>query len=188
MENRAEETNEETDETSDENSPDVDPEDYDVGAFRQLMEDVRSAHRHELESFDDKKQKGWRIVQFNGIVGTIIIAVLTQTSIPSPPDLHSLLLLGIGSLFLVVSTVMGFAAQRNASLTVGPGKKAVNLVRTGEFPEVEYIAVFARKYDGWRANAAEVTDRRSKEVYAAMTLSLLGVVLLLTGILLVHTL
>ncbi|MDZ5810372.1 hypothetical protein U4E84_03260 [Halorubrum sp. AD140] len=177
---------EKTDTESEDSEPSIDPNDYDVGAFRRVLEDVRSAHQHELESFEDKKEKGWRAIQFNGIVGTIIIAVLTRTDIPSQPQLVTVLLLGLGSLALFASTGLGFYTQRNAHLTVGPSKKAVDLVRSGDHPEVEYIAVYARKYDRWRANAADVTDCRSKEVYSAMILSLLGVILLLSGILLAH--
>ncbi|MFP8954433.1 hypothetical protein ACLI4Z_15910 [Natrialbaceae archaeon A-arb3/5] len=183
----ASEESEKADSQSGSSEPSIDPDDYDVGAFRRVLEDVRSAHRHELESFEDKKEKGWRTIQFNGIVGTIIIAILTQTSIPSQPQLPTVILLGIGGIALFVSTGLGFYAQRNAHLTVGPSKKAVDLVRSGDHPEVEYIAVYARKYDRWRANAADVTDCRSKEVYGAMILSLVGVILLLSGILLAHT-
>lgn len=157
---------------------------HDIETYRHAIEEARRTLDQQLQAFNDVADKGWRIVQLNGIIATVYasavvnalnildFSILTVGSI-----LFGFLLMGI-SIFIVVSE------QEGSKISIGQSPEAFESMRKNDPEEFEYLREVIKEYESSIKSVGEKTEYNSRIVTGAKILLTAGVGFLVSGTLL----
>lgn len=166
---------------------DLDSDDSDeqdgTKARRHALTDARRTLNEHLVAVNDMSRKGWRVLQFNGIVATVVAALVpTQFSL-SDFSLITVVLLALYLLLFVVSTYFAYRIQRPKGVDMGPSSDAFRHTSEYDYPEDEYLTEIIGTYANAIDRVGESNTESSKGLRIAVTTSALGLASLLIALL-----
>ncbi len=156
-------------------------------ARRHAIEDARRVLDHELQSLNDVTQKSWRIVQFNGLVATVFAAIVPIQSGLKQLTLIPGLVLAAAAVGLGYSTYTAFQTQERERVRTGPETDMYRTVSSHDYEEDEYLSHALRIHADDIDAMQPTTEEKSEDVDRALFTSIVGVMLLVTGTLLLFT-
>lgn len=161
----------------------INEREHDVATLQHAHSEAQQTLDRVLQTFPDLAGKAIQIIQLNGIVLTIIVAVSTQTA-PARYSITlltgSLLVLGMG-LFLI-STLAALAAYWSHS--VGAGYETSSTAIDHKLNEVEYLLWVLPKYHALINDAKTKANRKDNLIRFSIIAFSGGLILFLTGVLL----
>jgi len=156
-------------------------------ARHHALEDARRVLDHELQSLNDVTQKSWRIVQFNGLVATVFAALVPIQSGLNQLTLIPGLALAAAAVVLGYSTYTAFQTQERERVRTGPETDMYRTVSNHDYEEDDYLSHALRIHADDIDAMQPTTEDKSEDVDSALLTSILGVILLVTGTLLLFT-
>ena len=154
-------------------------EDYNTESFKHALEEARRTFDHQITAYEDADEKSWRVLRFNGLVGTI--AVAGAVNIPPPFSIWELGAFVVGILLLGTSTVLVFRGLPHNEVGLGASREFLDRVGEKNPPEEVYLHWTINQYADWTELARKRTIENSSRVDLSKLLSLLGVGVLIVG-------
>lgn len=161
------------------NNEDRAPDEYEVGTFRQAMEDARRTHDEQLQAYSDIDDRNWRVLQFNGLIATIAIAGAVNVGENISPAAISLFFLGIA--LLTYSTYRLLHKTPVTEVTLGPSDNDLGKISEKNPAEGVYLDWMIGLYSEWTKSVENATRENSANVDLAKLLSVVGTGLMISG-------
>lgn len=173
-----------TDATAEE---DVDSDDSDeqdgTKARHHALTDARRTLNEHLVSVNDMSRKGWRVLQFNGIVATVVAALIPTQFTLSDFSLITVILLAIFLLMYIISTYFAYKIQRPRGVEMGPSSDVFRYAAEYDYPEDEYLAEILETYADAIDSVGRSNTESSSGLRIAVTTSAMGLASLLIALL-----
>ncbi|WP_254810729.1 hypothetical protein [Natronosalvus amylolyticus] len=164
---------------SDDN-PDTDTA-YDIETYRHALQEAGRTLDQQLEAFNDVADKAWRIVQLNGIIGTVYIAAVANAL----PSLSITYLSGgfiaVGLICFGISVYLATEGQEAQTVVIGQSSDSFRSIRSTDPSEIEYLYKTLEDYEGWIDRVNVKTEINGDTVNKAKRALIAGVVFIILG-------
>jgi len=169
-----------TDETTEIDEPiQQEQQGHDIETLRQLHSDAQRVLDEEIQTFSDLSSKAIQLAQVNGLILTILIAVANQVSVTA----YLNILTGLGTVFLLVSTVLSVWAYSTHEIDVGIGPGVIDRTLEKRPSEAEYrYWILSGVYKDSMADAKMRADKKGTKVRWAICSFLGGLLTIFAGI------
>lgn len=147
------------------------------------LEDARRTLDEQLVSVNDISRKGWRVLQFNGLVATVAVALLPTVLSNEELGVTLIGLFSVAIGLFVVSTVIAYRIQHPQNVVNGPGTDVYRHVSDYDYPENQYLREILERYATGIDTVRETTKSNSNQLQIAVITSAVGLIVLLLFIL-----
>jgi len=154
---------------------------YDVETYRHAIEEARRTLDQQLQAFNDVADKGWRIVQLNGIIATIYASAVVNSLSALNFSTKSLLSIFIGFFLMAVSIFLVISEQESHKIMIGQGTEAFRSMRENDPEEIVYLYETIKSYEKWIDDVGKKTKYNGRIIEAAKISLTVGVGFILTG-------
>jgi len=152
-------------------------------ARQHALEDARRTLDEQLVSVNDISRKGWRVLQFNGLVATVAVALLPTVFSDEELGLPLIGLFSTAIGLFVISTVVAYRIQHPQNVVNGPGTDVYRHVSDYNYPENQYLREILERYSTGIDTVRETTKNNSDQLQIAVITSAVGLIVLLLFIL-----
>ncbi|WP_162989915.1 hypothetical protein [Natronorubrum halophilum] len=150
-------------------------------ARRQALTDARRTVDQQLISVNDISRKAWRVVQFNGLVATILATLIPSLFNLDQFHFVSIILLAIGISALVYSTKLTYQIQQRQRVQNGPESKLYRRIAEYDYDESTYLSKALNLYANALNNLVQSTESMSEDLNRAVITSAIGLVFLIVA-------
>jgi len=152
-------------------------------ARQHALEDARNTLSEQLVSVNDITRKGWRVIQFNGLVATVAVALFPTVLSRESITLAETSIFIVSIIPFVISTVFAYRIQHPQSVINGPGTDVYRYASKYDYPEDEYLRDILDRYANGIDTVRETTENNSEQLRIAVTTSAVGLVVLIISVL-----